>query len=57
MDATHLAVPPSSPRHALVGLLLVALWFGWTVPALWAQVAAADTGLMCTSAADAAADP
>lgn len=55
MDATELTPPESSGRPACAGLLLVALWLGWTVPALWAQLAAADTGPSCTPAADAAA--
>lgn len=57
MDATDPAPPVPCRRHACAGVLLLALWLGWTVPALWAQLAAADAGLMCTPAADAAADP
>ena len=41
----------------MAGVLLAALWLGWTVPALWAQVAATDTGPLCTAVAGAAANP
>lgn len=39
MDKTEPAAQTRPPRQgaALAGVLLLALWLGWTMPALWAQ--------------------
>lgn len=57
MDATNPDRPLLRRRHALAGVLLMALWLGWTLPALWAQATALDAPLMCSTAvAEAPAD-